>query len=115
MFTGNAQPEIVHEYGVAIAKQLANSGLDTFLLADAKQCEFIRPEHGLSDILDRKVHPGDALVPMTEHLGFLDYGDQHRLNEQLPSGHTEQCIKELSDNSRCLVIIAPSIEAQLSI
>ncbi|MBA3846672.1 MAG: hypothetical protein H0X45_08505, partial [Planctomycetes bacterium] len=70
----------------ALAEQIARSGLKTLLVADAGLLG-LAPGKGLSHVLDRELHPEQALVELDQRLSLLAVGDLPRVLDQVPSGH----------------------------
>ncbi|HYE06779.1 MAG TPA: hypothetical protein VEL07_14775 [Planctomycetota bacterium] len=96
----------------ALAEQVARSGLKTLLVADAGLLG-LAPGKGLSHVLDRELHPEQALVELDQRLSLLAVGDLPRVLDQVPSGHVERLIGELASHFDFMLVAPPAAEIAL--
>ena len=100
-------PRAGARFAGALARQMARSGLETFLVADSVDLGVPDPGTGMSGVLDQTVHPRDAVVALADHLGWLPIGDAMRVADQAASGKIEQLLKELAGKCESLVVCLP--------
>ncbi len=96
----------------ALAEQVARSGLKTLLVADAGLLG-LAPGKGLSHVLDRELHPEQAMVELDQRLSLLAVGDLPRVLDQVPSGNVERLIGELTSHFDFMLVAPPAAEVAL--
>jgi hypothetical protein len=96
----------------ALAEQVARSGLKTLLVADAGVMG-VTAGKGLSNVLDREIHPEQALIELDQKLSLLPIGDLPRLLDQASSGNLERLVGELTSHFDWLVVAPPVAEVAL--